>query len=258
MFRMPKRLMAIFIFFILGLSLFPMILFAQDAATGIAIAISLPEAGDGDLICSSNKGYKLCDSQRDSSMFGVITDNPTSKFEVSGLDNPKFVLTSGKVKTKVSSINGSIAEGGLVTSSETRGVAQSATENGFVLGTALESYDSSDPEATGKILVLISIHPEVGLSPARSNILQVIRQGATGVILEPLDAFRYLIAALVTVTSFIMGFIYFGRVARSGVEAIGRNPLASRVIQFSEMLHLLMAFVIVLIGLAIAYLILVL
>ena len=146
----------------------------------------------------------------------------------------------------------------MVTSSEKPGVAGSATENGFVLGTALESYDSSDPNATGKVLVSISIHPEVGLSPTRSNILQVIRLGATGLVLEPLDAFRYLIAGFVTVASFIMGFIYFGRGARSGVEAIGRNPLASRVIQFNMILHLLMAFVIILIGLAIAYMVLVL
>ncbi|OGM15203.1 hypothetical protein A2V56_04325 [Candidatus Woesebacteria bacterium RBG_19FT_COMBO_42_9] len=255
---MYKKLFSGFIFFILGIYIFPIILFAQDASTGVAIAISLKEAEDGDLVCSSKQGYKLCDIQRDSSMFGVVTDNPTSKFEVSGLDNPKFVLTSGKVKTKVSSINGNIEEGSLVTSSEKPGVAGSATENGFVLGTALESYDSSDPNATGKVLVSISIHPEVGLSPTRSNILQVIRLGATGLVLEPLDAFRYLIAGFVTVASFIMGFIYFGRVARSGVEAIGRNPLASRVIQFNMILHLLMAFVIILIGLAIAYMVLVL
>jgi len=63
---------------------------------------------------------------------------------------------------------------------------------------------------------------------------------------------------LVTITSFILGFVYFGRVARSGVEAIGRNPLASRIIQFNMLLHIVMSMVIVLIGLAIAYLILIL
>ena len=58
--------------------------------------------------------------------------------------------------------------------------------------------------------------------------------------------------------SFVMGFVYFGRVARSGIEAIGRNPLASRIIQFNVILHILISIVIVLVGLAIAYLILIL
>src|SRR3972149_3750938 len=232
--------------------------FAQEVSTGVAIAIDLEVASDGDLICSAQGGYKLCSKINDSSIFGVVTDNPSAKFEVTGIDNPRFVLSGGKARIKVSSVNGNIAEGDFITSSEREGIGVKAKENGFVLGTALESYDSNDPNNVGKILVAISIHPEVGLSSARSNLLQVIRQGATGAVLEPLDSFRYLLAALVTITSFILGFVYFGRVARSGVEAIGRNPLASRIIQFNMLLHIVMSIVIVLIGLAIAYLILIL
>ena len=231
---------------------------AQDTSTGVAIAIDMAGGEDGDLVCSAQGGYKKCNKLNDSSLFGVVTSNPSAKFEVTGLDNPVFVLTTGKANVKVSSRNGNINEGDFVTSSEAEGVGQLASENGFVLGTALESYESGDANAVGKILVSISIHPEVGLSSARSNLLQVIRQGATGAVLEPLDSFRYLIAALVVITSFVMGFVYFGRVARSGVEAIGRNPLASRIIQFNMILHIVMSIVIVLIGLAIAYLILIL
>lgn len=251
-----KKIFFVGAFYLLFFS--PVKVFAQEVSTGLATAISLIGAEDGDLICSYRGGYKKCSSVNDSSMFGVVTDNPTAKFEVRDLDNPEFVLTSGKVKVKVSSTNGNINEGDLLTSSEKEGVAQLAIENGFVLGTALESYESGNPDNIGKILVSISIHPEVGLSTARSNLLQVIRQGATGAILEPLDSFRYLLAAMVTIVSFVMGFVYFGRVARSGVEAIGRNPLASRIIQFNMILHILMSIVIVLVGLGIAYLILIL
>ena len=231
---------------------------AQEIGTGIAIAIDLEGGEDGDLICAAQGGYTKCNKINDSSMYGIITDNPSAKFEVAGLNNPRYVLTSGKANLKVTSANGNIQEGDFVASSDRAGIGQKASESGFVLGTALETYESGDSNAVGKILVSISIHPEVGLGTARTNLLQVIRQGASGAILEPLDSFRYLIAALVVISSFIMGFIYFGRVARSGVEAIGRNPLASRIIQFNMILHIVMSIVIVLIGLAIAYLILIL
>ena len=247
----------LFLVFIVVISFYKPVA-AQESSTGVAIAIELAGGEDGDIVCSAQGGYRKCNKLNDSSLFAIVTSNPTAKFEVTGLDNPVFVLTSGKANVKVSSRNGNINEGDFVTSSEIDGLGQLATENGFVLGTALESYESGDGDAVGKILISISIHPEIGLSSARSNLLQVIRQGATGAILEPLDSLRYLIAALVVIASFVMGFVYFGRVARSGVEAIGRNPLASRIIQFNMILHIVMSIVIVLIGLAIAYLILIL
>ena len=248
----------IFIFAIFLFLFFPDHVFAQDSSTGVATAISISGVEDGDLICSYKGGYAKCKNINDPAMFGVVTDNPTAKFDVVGQNNTKYIITAGKVRVKVSVEKGNIKEGDLVTSSDKEGVAKFATQNGFVLGTALDNFSSNNPDEIGKILISIGIHPEVGLSAARSNLLQVIRQGATGAVLEPLDSFRYLIAALVTVASFIMGFVYFGRVARSGVEAIGRNPLASRIIQFNMILHIMMSIVIVLVGLGIAYLILIL
>ncbi len=233
--------------------------FAQESAVGIAIPVSLQDsASEGDVICTVNEGYGLCRNSYDTSIFGVVSDNPAVNFDMSGVENSEMILTSGKVRVNVSSINGAIAEGDFVTSSEKAGAAQRADRNGYVLGTALESYQSGNPDSIGKILVLINIHPAVGLGTARTNLLQLLRQGAGAAILEPLSSLRYLIAALVVIVAFIMGFVYFSLVARSGIEAIGRNPLASRIIQFNVMLHILISIIIVLIGLAIAYLILIL
>lgn len=232
---------------------------AQDSAVGVAIPISLKEQGsDGDLVCTVEGGYGLCKIGYDTSVYGVITDNPAVSFDMTGVENAKMVITSGKVKVNVSSINGNITAGDFVTSSEKSGIGQRADRSGYVLGTALESYQSGSPDSIGKILVLINIHPAIGLGTARSNLIQVLRQGSGAAILEPLSALRYLLAAIIVIAAFLMGFIYFGRVARSGIEAIGRNPLASRIIQFNVILHILISIVIVLVGLAIAYLILIL
>ena len=58
--------------------------------------------------------------------------------------------------------------------------------------------------------------------------------------------------------SFSLGFIYFGRVAKTGIEAMGRNPMAGKMIQLSVLFNIIVTVIIVLIGLAIAYLILIL
>jgi F0F1-type ATP synthase membrane subunit c/vacuolar-type H+-ATPase subunit K len=52
--------------------------------------------------------------------------------------------------------------------------------------------------------------------------------------------------------------IYFGKASRAGIEAVGRNPLAKRVIQLTVVMNIVLTIVIVLVGLAIAYLILIL
>jgi F0F1-type ATP synthase membrane subunit c/vacuolar-type H+-ATPase subunit K len=67
---------------------------------------------------------------------------------------------------------------------------------------------------------------------------------------------RYLTAALMVILGFVLGFVYFGRIAKAGVEAIGRNPLSSKTIEFGLILHILLTIVIVGAGLGIGYLIL--
>jgi len=62
----------------------------------------------------------------------------------------------------------------------------------------------------------------------------------------------------IVLISFTIGFVYFGRVTTRGVEALGRNPLASRTIQLNLALNLAFMIVIILVGLGIGYLILIL
>ena len=103
-----------------------------------------------------------------------------------------------------------------------------------------------------------ALHPAAGLSGPRGNLLQFLREGLAVPLLEPLDSLRYLLAILIIIIAFTLGLVYFGRVSRAGVEAVGRNPLASRVIQMNVLMNILLTIVIVLVGLGIAYLILIL
>jgi hypothetical protein len=72
-----------------------------------------------------------------------------------------------------------------------------------------------------------------------------------------LASLRYLLAIIVAVMAFGLGFVYFGRVAKGGVEALGRNPLAGRAIQLSVLMNLILTVAIMVGGLVLAYIILI-
>ena len=72
---------------------------------------------------------------------------------------------------------------------------------------------------------------------------------------DPTKSLRYIFAFLILAASVIIGFMYFGKVAKSGVEALGRNPLAARRIQAAVFLELLLTLGIISLGVLFAYLI---
>jgi len=97
-----------------------------------------------------------------STMIGVVSDpKDITDFNVIGYnikdeDNPMPVALSGRVLVKVSTENGEIKPGDLLTSaSSTPGVAMKATEPGRVIGIALEGYKG---ERIGKITVFVNPH----------------------------------------------------------------------------------------------------
>lgn len=244
------------IFFLLSANL----IFAQISSSAIAVPVPVvdTEVQDGDIICTYKEGNKRCSKSYDPAIFGVVSLKPAAFIEDKDIENSKLVVTSGITQVRVSSINGDIKEGDFITSSENPGVGQKATRNGFVLGVALEGYQSNDPKKEEKILVLVNIHPSVSLSGPRGDLLQFIRQGIAVPVFEPVESLRYILASLMIVIAFTLGMVYFGKSSRSGIEAIGRNPLARKVIQFTVVLNIILTIVIVLVGLGIAYLILIL
>ena len=229
---------------------------AQDTSSGVAISIPITDknAKDGNIISSTPKGYTLSKLPYDSSIYGVITENPSLFIENINLQGTKPVLSNGKAFVSVSTINGNIKTNDLITSSTIPGVGQKAKVNGFILGVALQNYTEPNKDKIGKILV--SVNPK--FNATQRNLLQIIKSGLDAFPLSPLASLRYLLAAIIVATTFILGFVYFGKVARTGVQALGRNPLAGRSITLGILFNLLLTLGIMSIGLGIAYLILVL
>ncbi len=231
---------------------------AQDAA-GSGVATSTSVSGnykDGDLICVDKDNINVaCNKEYDSNMIGVVVENPSVSFTSSSGGVP--VVSLGNVYANVSSKNGIIQKGDFITSSKTTGVGQLAKKSGYILGVALENYADENPDSIGKIPIAVNIRPAVLSGGAGNNLLELIKEGVSGAFESPLSALRYFVAGVLVVVSFVFGVLHFGKMAKSGVEAIGRNPLAAKTIQFGILLNVLIAIVIMAVGLGIAYLVLV-
>ncbi len=231
---------------------------AQITSSGIAVSAPIAsDINDGAIVCSGdNNIYSLCKREYDSNMFGVVSQNSQISL-LSIKSGTKPVISTGNSLVIVTSSNGVIKKGDYLTSTRDGGPAQLAKKSGYVLGIALEDYLDTNPQNKGTILVAISVRPVVLTNGASNNLLQLIKDGISGAFESPLAALRYIVAGILVTTSFFFGFLYFGKIAKSGVESIGRNPLAGKRIQFGILINSLISLAIMGVGLVIAYIILI-
>ena len=219
------------------------------------------EVRDGMVVSIKDGKYQLSESKYDDNMIGVIDLSPDVVLDMTADDNSVPIIVNGQAYVLVNSSNGSIAAGDWVTTSANRGIAMKADDNkGSLLGQALEAYDGS-PEG-GRIL--IAVHVLVSANKlADTSLIAVLRRGAfdflsltTEVAQErTYELLRYILAAIVIIVSIIFAYFTFGRVARSGVEAVGRNPLARRSIVAGIAFNMTVAILIILSGVLVAYMI---
>ena len=113
---------------------------------------------------TTKKGVKKTTSAQESGMLGIVSTEPgLALSDISDTDgstdliHPKPIALSGRVPTKVSTINGDIQVGDYLTSSPIPGVAMKATRAGQVVAKALENYTSADPHTVGVILSFVNL-----------------------------------------------------------------------------------------------------
>lgn len=213
---------------------------------------------NGDIVSSVDGGYKLTSSSYDPRIFGIVAINPAIEFSSdTQADNVYPVVTAGDTLVNVSTINGPIKQGDAITSSPIPGVGMKATESGYAIGYAQEDFSSDDAREIKPILISINKQFFAPLnSSSSSRLLDIFRLSAIATYERPLTVLRYLVAAVVVITAFTLGFLSFGRTASVGVEALGRNPLAARMIQIGIIVNVLITIMIIGTGLGIAFLIL--
>ncbi|MBN1162166.1 hypothetical protein JXA34_00280 [Patescibacteria group bacterium] len=220
-----------------------------------SVKIENKEAAGGHIVSYRNGEYNLSEQPYDLTMFGVIVEHPIAAFEeVVNTEDMKLVLSSGEAYVKVTNENGEIKKGDYITSSGKPGYGVKALSNGHVLGVALEDMGDGDT-----IPVYIDIKTNyISSAGLRGNIFEFLKSGFDAAYLSPLTSFRYLLAALIVIASFLIGFRTFGRISNQSIEAIGRNPLARGSIRRLVFFNFLLTFLIISAGLLIAYLVLIL
>jgi hypothetical protein len=181
----------------------------------------------------------------DERMHGVLVETPVMVYRTS---DAIPVTRSGNVYVNVTNLAGPIKPGDYVTSSEITGKGMKATElTGYMVGVALTSFDGTGGQTItheGQSLTLGRVKVAVGIGPASPAIIRATG-GIMGTLRQIITAFiynirtskqferiiRYIIAALVAITTIYINFRTFGRNVTKGIEAIGRNPLAKIPIQ---------------------------
>lgn len=207
------------------------------------VAVENIDTQEGDIISFTDGAYHLSREAMDEYMIGVIGGSPAvSVVNAEGQEGVN-VIFGGEAMVRVSTINGEIHAGDFISSSLIPGIGAKAQGYGPTLGIALADYREANPRKIEKIPVAINI---------------IVRTPLAYFAAHPIETLKYLMAFLIGSSSIIAGFIYFGKVARSGMEALGRNPLSAHLIELDIILNLALTLGIMIAGSVIAYAIIIL
>jgi F0F1-type ATP synthase membrane subunit c/vacuolar-type H+-ATPase subunit K len=261
-------------FFFLIFLLTPNIIFAQSTTTstittpssdevkgaatlGVAKIVEVEgDIKDGNIISASKKKAILSNIPYDSQVLGVVSRDAAIVLNASGSNKGVPVISIGTVYVLVSTQNGVIKKGDQITTSTIPGVGMKADKEGYIIGNALEDDTNPNPKQIDKIAVDLELHYFNTRPTLSGSLTDILKLAFMPTKEGPAPIFKYIVAAGVVVASFILGFLSFGRTAAKGVEALGRNPAASKIINLGIIFNVAIVVAIVLSGLIVAFLIL--
>jgi len=205
----------------------------------------------------------------DEMMYGVVVFDP-----VMYLDDPNIdaegtpVVRYGEVVVNVTTINGAIQAGDLITTSFVAGKGQriDRDEGAYVIGFALENMTTTP----GETFEVDGITVQVGTVPVALRIgPYVTKQGAEFVATSTVNGilasqgidpdegvdyfrmFRFVLGAMVAVGSVLLATRRFGDAFSQSVISVGRNPLAQSRIRSMLLWNTLLIIIISCIGLGV-------
>lgn len=235
---------------------------AQDvqgaASFGVARMVEVKAKGvkDGTIITSTTDGPAPSTISYDSHVMGVVSRDAAIILSTSNSTNGVPIIATGRVYILVSSQGGPIKKGDLLTTSTIPGVAVKAVKDGYVLGSALEDFNNTNPKQVDTIAIDLDLHYFNSKPAFPGSLSDILKIALLPTKESPSPIFKYIVAGGVTLASFILTFLSFGRTAAKGVEALGRNPAASRIIHLGIILNIGICIAITVAGLTVSFLIL--
>lgn len=183
-----------------------------------------------------------------SRIYGVVVDQNTPPVVVEKPNQKVFVATSDVYLVLVNDDNGPINNGDYLSMSSKDGVAARNRGSQFVVGQALEAYNS---KGEGKIKARIT--PGKSAKAAVPEGLQTFSESVAG---KPVSAVRTYLAIFVFLLAALIAAILLTVGIRSSMIAIGRNPLSRHSIMRNLMQVVLASALVFIAGLFGLYLLL--
>jgi hypothetical protein len=179
-------------------------------------------------------------------LLGLVADQPL--IALSDGTHQVQIVISGTSEAIVSNINGNIEPGDKITSSPIDGVGMKATDAGQIVGTAegslsdtqsvsrtiTDKYGKKQTIKIGAIPLQVSVSYYAGSSSQgtlASILPPFLLSTANGLAGQEVSPVRVLIALLTLVFGFVVVGIMLQSAIRSGIIAIGRNPLAKKALR---------------------------
>lgn len=230
-------------------------------------------AVDGDIVSYTDKGVILSERDHDDKVFGVIDNSPLVVYRRQNSTGMPIVR-NGTIDVNVSTANGPIKTGDLITTSFFKGKGEKSTVSGYIIGVALQDFGEQDGEPAsftpaqggtqqvrvGKINMAIKIEfAELNTARSANRLLDAVNVAFFRNTQDPekfVNILRYILAGLAVIISFAIGFFTLARTIPKAMEALGRNPLARATIQFGIVLNIIFTVGIALVGIVAAIILL--
>lgn len=217
-------------------------IFAQGASIATYLTIDHPNVLDGYIVVAVEDQFIISNEAYQPNMIGIVNKSPAIEIRFGNTPDSYPVSTSGQGSVMVSLANGNIKKGDYITSSPIEGVGMKATVPGPIIGVAMEDAANDDESTITKIRVNIqkdyNVEPFFNLSGFSSS---PFASNTTNVT-------KYIMGGGILILTLVFSFMYFGRLSMKGVEALGRNPLASKKIHVGIILNVTLAIAICIIG----------
>lgn len=239
--------------------------------------ISDTEAVSGDIIFTDDgRGFHRTTTEYDGRIFGVLLNKGQPLLTLRRVDDlGQPVVRNGVVEVNVTTISGEINPGDYITSSEIPGKGEKATQSGYVLGTALTGLGANDGQqidytpkgqttskkiSSGKITVALKTeYTNISTTESVVRLFDSFNSTLAAYLRDPQkfsQVLKIVSGAAAIIIGFAVGLVTFSRSIPKSIEAIGRNPLASKTILFSIILNILFTIISASVGVVAAIVIL--
>jgi hypothetical protein len=213
---------------------------------------------------TSNKSVEPAPHDDTGRIYGVVIDPSDAAVTVGNENNKTYVANSGQYEVFVTSENGAIKSGDYISMSATDGIAAKAKgSQPYVLGRALESFNGRDNVLTtsskGVAIAKIVVDINAAKNPLVSSDIAVpapLRKVGEAIAGKNVTALRLYSALVVFAITLIVAASLLWIGVRSGMTAIGRNPLSKHSIMKSLVQVLAIDVLIFIIGVFGVYLLL--